>query len=89
MLPFTDTLDNMLQVLGLRAFMNNFQKMAEAAERDKISHFEYLKQLTQLELSHRYERRIAHLLKHAHSTLKCNFLRLPDPKENFSRCSIS
>ena len=42
MLPFTDTLDNMLQVLGLRAFMNNFQKMAEAAERDKISHFEYL-----------------------------------------------
>jgi len=63
MLPFTDTLDNMLQVLGLRAFMNNFQKMAEAAERDKVSHFEYLKQLTQLELANRHERRIAHLLK--------------------------
>ena len=43
--------------------MNNFQKMAEAAERDKVSHFEYLKQLTQLELAHRHERRIAHLLK--------------------------
>jgi DNA replication protein DnaC len=33
------------------------------AERDRISHFEYLKQLTQLELAHRYERRIANLLK--------------------------
>lgn len=63
MYSHTDTLDNMLRVLGLKAFMNNFQKMAEEAERDRISHFEYLKQLTQLELAYRYERRIANLLR--------------------------
>jgi len=65
MLPSIDTLDNMLQVLGLKAFMNNFQKMAETAERDKISHFEYLKQLTQLEIEYRYTKRIANLLKNS------------------------
>lgn len=63
MQPCTDTLENMLQVLGLKAFMNNFQALAESAERDRISHFEYLKQLIQLEFEHRYERRIANLLK--------------------------
>jgi len=59
----TDTLENMLKVLGLQAFMHNFQALAESAERDRISHFEYLKQLTQLEFAHRHNRRITNLLK--------------------------
>lgn len=63
MYSHSDTLENMLKVLGLKAFMNNYQKMAEEAERDRVSHFEYLKQLTQLELAYRHQRRITHLLK--------------------------
>lgn len=59
----TDTLENMLKVLGLQAFVQNFQSLAESAERDKMSHFEYLKQLTQLEFVHRHNRRITNLLK--------------------------
>lgn len=63
MLKCSVTLENMLKVLGLKAFVTHFQKLAESAERDRVSHFEYLKQLTQFELDHRHQRRIAHLLK--------------------------
>jgi len=59
----TDTLENMLRGLGLRAFIENFQRVAETSEREHLSHFEYLKRLTQLEVESRNQRRIATLLK--------------------------
>jgi len=61
----TDMILDLLKGIGLKAMYENYQPLAEEAERDGITHVDYLKQLLQLEFERRHQARIDRLQKQA------------------------
>ena len=61
----TDIILNLIKGLGLKAISKYFQTLGEEAERDGVTHIDYLRQLLQLEYERRHQIRIDRLLKQA------------------------
>lgn len=61
----TDIILSLIKGLGLKAVSEHFQKLGEEAERDGITHIDYLRQLLQLEYERRHKVRIDRFLKQA------------------------
>lgn len=60
-----DDLNQLLHVLKLPVFMKQFQSVAERCEKEKLSHIEFLHELTTREHENRQQKRIESLLKKA------------------------
>lgn len=60
------TLRMMLKSFRLPAFVANYEELARSAEREGLTHEQYLHGLAQLEAHERHDRKIALLLKQSH-----------------------
>ncbi len=60
-----DDLKQLLQVLKLPIFLNQFQLVAERCEKEKLSYIEFLHELTVREHENRQQKRIQSLIKNA------------------------
>lgn len=64
-LDLTVNLSEMLKSLSLKAFVDQYQSLAESFDRSKKTHIDYLKELTLQEIERRSNMRIERLLKQA------------------------
>ena len=58
-------LEMLLKMLGLKTFLKNYETFAEKAQKQKLSHAEYLYQLVQEEGDDKQNRKVGRLLKNS------------------------
>jgi DNA replication protein DnaC len=59
------SLEKQLETLGLAAFATIYQDLAKRMEKEHKSFVDFLKELTESEINHRYQKRVERLLKQA------------------------
>jgi len=59
------SLEKQLETLGLATFATIYQDLAKRMEKEHKSFVDFLKELTESEINHRYQKRVERLLKQA------------------------